>query len=436
MPRRARHAPLQVFLNGRHVGTLTRRASGATEFSYDEGWLGWSHALPVSLSMPLSDEIYRGATVNAVFENLLPDAKPIRERVAERVGADGIDAFSMLSKIGRDCVGALQFIPADEAAPSASSLEGEELSGRAIGTMLAQLERAPLGLNERTDFRISVAGAQEKTALLLHDGHWIRPSGTTPTTHIIKPQIGHVNTGGGMVDLTNSVENEHYCLRLMGAFGMLVASTEIRRFGGVTALVVERFDRRWARDGRLLRVPQEDLCQALGVPPTRKYQSEGGPGVMAIAGLLRGSDAPIDDVAAVYKAQILFWLIGATDGHAKNFSIFLKPGGGFELTPFYDVLTVQPGVDRRELRLNQFKLAMAAGARPHYRVRDIHGRHFAETGRAIGLSLEAIRAVFGDIHASFDHAFRSVERLLPRPASHIHESVLEGARGRLSRLEA
>ena len=436
MPRRARHAPLQVFLNGRHVGTLTRRASGATEFSYDEGWLGWSHALPVSLSMPLSDEIYRGATVNAVFENLLPDAKPIRERVAERVGADGIDAFSMLSKIGRDCVGALQFIPADEAAPSASSLEGEELSGRAIGTMLAQLERAPLGLNERTDFRISVAGAQEKTALLLHDGHWIRPSGTTPTTHIIKPQIGHVNTGGGMVDLTNSVENEHYCLRLMEAFGMLVASTEIRRFGGVTALVVERFDRRWARDGRLLRVPQEDLCQALGVPPTRKYQSEGGPGVTAIAGLLRGSDAPIDDVAAVYKAQILFWLIGATDGHAKNFSIFLKPGGGCELTPFYDVLTVQPGVDRRELRLNQFKLAMAAGARPHYRVRDIHGRHFAETGRAIGLSLEAIRAVFGDIHGSFDHAFRSVERLLPRPASHIHESVLEGARGRLSRLEA
>ena len=436
MPRRARHAPLQVFLNGRHVGTLTRRASGATEFSYDEGWLGWSHALPVSLSMPLSDEIYRGATVNAVFENLLPDAKPIRERVAERVGADGTDAFSMLSKIGRDCVGALQFIPADEAAPSASSLEGEELSGRAIGTMLAQLERAPLGLNERTDFRISVAGAQEKTALLLHDGHWIRPSGTTPTTHIIKPQIGHVNTGGGMVDLTNSVENEHYCLRLMEAFGMLVASTEIRRFGGVTALVVERFDRRWARDGRLLRVPQEDLCQALGVPPTRKYQSEGGPGVMAIAGLLRGSDAPIDDVAAVYKAQILFWLIGATDGHAKNFSIFLKPGGGFELTPFYDVLTVQPGVDRRELRLNQFKLAMAAGARPHYRVRDIHGRHFAETGRAIGLSLEVIRAVFGDIHGSFDHAFRSVERLLPRPASHIHESVLEGARGRLSRLEA
>jgi len=436
MPRRARHAPLRVLLNGRDVGSLIRRPSGATEFRYDDHWLGWRHALPVSLSIPLSDETYRGVTVNAVFENLLPDARPIRERVAERVGADGTDAFSMLSKIGRDCVGALQFIPADEPAPASGAMDGDILSPRAIGTMLAELERAPLGLNGQGDFRISVAGAQEKTALLFHEGQWLRPHGTTPTTHILKPQIGHVNTGGGMVDLTNSVENEHYCLRLMQAFGMRVAATEVRRFGGVTALVVERFDRRWARDGRLLRIPQEDMCQALGVPPTNKYQSEGGPGLIAIASLLGGSDRPLDDIETVYKAQVLFWLIGATDGHAKNFSIFLKPGGGFELTPLYDVLTVQPSVDRRELRLNQFKLAMAAGKRPHYRVRDIHGRHFVETGRAIGLSLDAIRRVFETIHVSFEGAFRSVERVIPQAASYIHESVLEGARSRLPRLEA
>ena len=436
MPRRAAHTPLGVFLNGRSMGVFTRRPSGATEFAYDEHWLGWEHALPASLSMPLNDETYRGAIVNAVFENLLPDSKPMRERVAERVGAEGTDAFSMLSKIGRDCVGALQFIPLGEGPPNASAIEADPMSPRAIGTMLSQLERAPLGLNEQGDFRISVAGAQEKTALLFRDGHWFRPHGTTPTTHIIKPQIGHVNTGGGIVDLTNSVENEHYSLRLMEAFGMPVASTAIRTFNGVTALVVERFDRRWAGDGRLLRIPQEDLCQALGVPPTKKYQNEGGPGVAAIADLLRGSDTPIEDIAALYKAQLLFWLIGATDGHAKNFSIFLKPGGGFSLTPLYDILTVQPSVDRRELRLNHFKLAMAAGNHAHYRVRDIHGRHFVESGRSIGLSLEVIRNAFQSIHISFEEAFRTVERSIPKDAFYIHQSVLGAARERLRRLQA
>jgi serine/threonine-protein kinase HipA len=427
---------LSVILNGRLVGTLGRRPSGATEFAYEDSWLAWRHAMPVSLSMPLSDETYRGAVVSAVFENLLPDSQPVRQRVAERVGADGTDAFSMLGKIGRDCVGALQFMPAGEEPRAGDAIEGEELSAPALGALLRGLGRAPLGLDVDADFRISVAGAQEKTALLFRDGRWLKPHGTTPTTHIIKPQIGHVNTAGGVVDLSNSVENEHYCLRLLAAFGMDVARTEIRRFAGVTALVVERFDRRWTRDGRLLRLPQEDLCQALAVPPTRKYQNEGGPGVAAIADVLRGSDRPLVDIAAFYKAQILFWLLGATDGHAKNFSIFLKPGGGFELTPFYDVLTVQPSVDQRQVRLNQFKLAMAVGARPHYRVRDLPGRHFVETGRSIGLSRPAIDSIFNEIHAQFEPAFRSVERVLPRAAAHIHESVRAGADERLRLLEA
>lgn len=434
MPRRPAHAPLQVVLNGRMVGTLGRRPSGATEFAYHDEWLAWRHAIPVSLSMPLSDETYRGAAVNAVFENLLPDSQPIRRRVAERVGAEGTDAFSMLTKIGRDCVGALQFLPADEPPGALGSIDGDELSTRAVGALLAGLERAPLGLGADGDFRISVAGAQEKTALLYHDGRWVRPHGTTPTTHIIKPQIGQVQTAGGAVDLSNSVENEHYCLRLLAAFGMPVARTEVRRFAGTTALVIERFDRRWTRDGRLLRLPQEDLCQALGVPPTRKYQNEGGPGVVAMADLLSGSDRPLDDRTMVYKAQILFWLMGATDGHAKNFSIFLRPGGGFGLTPFYDVLTVQPSIDAREVRLNQFKLAMAIGARPRYRIRDIHGRHFVETGRAIGLSRQAIDQAFEDIHQTFETAFQTVERGLHRAAVSIHESVRAAATDRLGRL--
>jgi len=134
--------------------------------------------------------------------------------------------------------------------------------------------------------------AQEKTALLYHDGRWIEPTGTTPTTHIIKPQIGRLPNG---MDLRDSVENEYLCLKLVENFGLRVAKAQITIFQDQKALVIERFDRLWARDGRLIRLPQEDCCQALSVPPTRKYQNEGGPGIVEIMGILRGSDEPTQE---------------------------------------------------------------------------------------------------------------------------------------------
>ncbi len=140
--------------------------------------------------------------------------------------------------------------------------------------------------------------------------------------------------------MTASVDNEHYCLALLSAFGLPVANRD-RHLRARRALVVERFDRQWLADGRLLRVPQEDCCQALGVPSSQKYQSEGGPAAADIIRLLGGSDDPTEDQATFLSSQIIFWLIGATDGHAKNFSLFLRPGGGFKLTPFYDVLSVK-----------------------------------------------------------------------------------------------
>lgn len=171
--------------------------------------------MPISLSMPLREDRYIGAPVMAVFDNLLPDTDEIRRRVAEKRGAEGTDAFSLLSAIGRDCVGALQFLPGGEEPDPADRLHGDVLRDEDVAGIIANLSSAPLGLGEDEDFRISVAGAQEKTALLWKDGHWMRPHGTTPTTHILKPQIGTLPIG---VDLSNSVENEHLCLRLMGGF--------------------------------------------------------------------------------------------------------------------------------------------------------------------------------------------------------------------------
>lgn len=411
MGRKRSYIPLNVFLNTRHVGQLVRESSGAISFQYDQSWLDWEHALPVSLSLRLRPERFIGAPVMAVFDNLLPDNEPIRRRVSERVGAHGIDAYSLLSEIGRDCVGALQFLPEGEEPSAPNDLTGTAVSDEEIEALLNDLAVTPLGIRKENEFRISVAGAQEKTALLYHDGQWIEPSGTTPTTHIIKPQIGKLPNG---MDLTDSVENEYLCLKLMAGFDLKVANAEIGRFGERKALIVERFDRLHTADGRLIRLPQEDFCQALSVPPTRKYQNEGGPGIAEIMNALRGSDEPTEDRMAFFKANILFWLFGATDGHAKNFSIALLPQGRFHLTPFYDVLTVQPSLDAGQLNRKDFKLAMRLGKSRHYKVEEIVTRHFMETGVQAGLSREAIAALLDDIRSSADKAINTTYDALPR----------------------
>lgn len=441
MARRKAHAPLLTFLNDRLVGRLGKQPSGAIDFVYDPEWLAWEHTLPVSLSLPLRETRYVGEPVAAVFENLLPDSPPIRRRVAERVGAAGTDAYSLLSAIGRDCVGALQFVPEGDHHDHDrhDAITGDPVTDDEIADIVTNLAVRPLGIGAGGDdeFRISVAGAQEKTALLLHEGKWLRPHGRTPTTHIFKPQIGTIRTAGGDVDLSNSVENEFYCLKLLELFGLQVNRTEMRSFGGRKVLVVERFDRRWRSDGRLIRLPQEDCCQALSVPPTRKYQSEGGPGIVAIADLLRGSDDPLGDQLAFLKSQILFWLIGAPDGHAKNFSVFLTPGGRFRLTPFYDVLTTQPSLDARQIRHNQFKLAMAVGNRNHYRILDISGRHFVETAGLARLPARVTRDAIRQILEQGPAAFERIEAILPKDFPEvIHASVSAAAAGRLRLLEA
>ena len=433
MPRSRQHKPLLVLLNHRVVGRLEKESSGAIHFHYDERWLAKGDAIPVSLSLPLREEAYRGERVTAVFENLLPDSETLRRRIAEKVGARGSDAYSLLSEIGRDCVGALQFIPAGEESPTKKpGIAGKEVTDLEIEQLLANLARAPLGLDREQDFRISVAGAQEKTALLRFKEKWMKPLGTTPTTHILKPQIGALPNG---LDLSNSVENEFYCLRLLAEFGLPVAAAEIKTFESTKTLVVERFDRRWIDKKQLLRLPQEDCCQALGCPPSRKYQSEGGPGIVDILKLLKAADAPAEDQHLFLKSQIIFWLMGATDGHAKNASIFLGPEGRFQLTPFYDVLSAQPSLDRRQIERKQMKLAMSVGDSRHYRVDEIRGRHFVQTALRGGLSRRAAEETLDAVAAMTADAFDLVEAQLPAGFPRkIHTSIKAGALQRMKQM--
>ncbi|NOT71038.1 MAG: type II toxin-antitoxin system HipA family toxin [Hyphomicrobium sp.] len=432
MARRPAHQPLDVYLNGRLVGQFRREATGAVDFKYDQTWLDWDNAIPVSLSLPLREDRFVGDPVFAVFDNLLPDNADIRRRVAEKMGAAGNDAHSHLAAIGRDCVGALQFLPAGQPVLEAA-IEGRKVSDAEIAAIIANLARSPLGLGDDEDFRISIAGAQEKTGLLYLKKHWQVPHGTTPTTHILKPQLGVLPNG---IDMSRSVENEHFCLSLTNALGMPAAKTAINDFDDQRVLVVERFDRLWTRDKRLLRIPQEDCCQALSVPSSRKYQTDGGPSVADIAELLKGSDQPEADRKMFFKAQVLVWLLAATDGHAKNFSIQLAPGGRFRLAPLYDIMSAQPAHDAQQIRRNRLKLAMSVGENRHYVVDRISPRHFLQDADAAGLPDGSMNGIFEELIDAAPNAIAEARAAMPDDrAADLVDSIVAGFSARLASLK-
>ena len=425
MTRRAGRPPrssqLNVCLNGELVGFLNRAAGGAVAFQYADSWLNNENAILVSLSMPLRQQPYSGDIVSSVFENLLPENIDVKRRIAERVGARGTDAFNLLEKIGRDCVGALQFLPADEEPSPPAAPQGERLSDSQIAERIRNLAIAPLGIgfDEGAMPRISIAGVQEKMALL-SDGFWREPSGVTPTTHILKPQIGQ---WGGM-DLSQSVENEHYCMTLLQELGMAVAETSIEDFEDQRVLCVKRFDRRFTSDRRLMRLPQEDFCQALSVPPTLKYDQDGGPSARDCLELLASSDEAETDRDEFMTAQILFWLMGATDGHAKNYSLFLFPGGRVRMTPIYDVISLQPLYDSGRMQRRDSRMAMAIGNSRHYRMHDIWPRHFEQLASSVNMSERVVDDIFEKTRDRLPGALERTAERMPRDfPQQIAESV-------------
>lgn len=433
MPRTRKSARLSVALNGRLVGMLDRAANGAISFTYDLEWLGEERrAIPVSLSLPLREERYSGSEVSAFFDNLLPDNDQIRLQVAEKVGAGGTDAFNLLSKIGRDCVGALQFLPDGYEIDPPGQPACTSLSDTEVAEIMRNLAFEPLGirLDGEREFRISIAGAQEKTALLWNDG-WCLPKGTTPTTHILKPQLGRLPNE---LDMTTSVENEHFCLTLCREFGLDVAESQTIDFEDMRVLAVKRFDRLKAKDGRLLRIPQEDFCQALSVPPTLKYNRDGGPGIRECLTLLNGSDYAEEDRLKFLKAQIVFWLIGATDGHAKNFSIFLTPGGRYRLTPLYDIMSVQPNYAAGQIRRREFRLAMAVGVNRHYIIEGIMPRHFLQMAKVAGVPKVGVEEILDTLESSAESALERATQAMPNGfPGDIADQIAESLKARISR---
>jgi serine/threonine-protein kinase HipA len=422
-------------MNGERVGTWVAHPSKPDEFRYVREWLTAGGARPISLSMPLRPTEYKGAAVTAYFDNLLPDSRRIRDRIQRRFTASSSSAFDLLTEIGRDCVGAIQLMPESEPAPNVRKIEGSSLTRKDVEQLLTDvLLTTPGGADTTDDFRISLAGAQEKTALLRLNEKWMRPKGTTPTTHILKLPLG---TGGGGIDLTTSVENEWLCAEILREYGVPVARCSMDRFGEQQVLVVERFDRRLSSDGSwIIRLPQEDFCQATGLPSDSKYEAEGGPGIRTIMDLLLGSSRADEDRQDFFKTQILYWLLCAIDGHAKNFALFLASGGGYRLTPRYDVLSAFPvlGTSKRMLSPKKVKMAMAVeGTSRHYRWHPILGRHWEETARRCGLA-SVFRTLVAELLDRTPGVIAAVSSRLPKgfPDS-VASPILEGLRASASR---
>ena len=433
MGRKSHSRSLSIWANGIRVGTWTIPARGETRLQYDPDWVRSDVGRPLSLSLPfnLENRPLRGPAISNYFDNLLPDCEPIRKRVADRFKTGSTDPFDLLKAIGRDCVGAVQLLGEDEMPEGVDRVEGKPLAEADIERHLVEVVapgRFGAPKNPDDDLRISLAGAQEKTALLWWDTKWQVPHGATPTTHIFKLPLGLV--GGRKADFTTSVDNEWLCLRILKAYGLDVADAAIATFGEQRVLVVERFDRRISPDGRwLMRLPQEDFCQAAGVSPHLKYESDGGPGLSALFTTLRQSVTSEQDMRTLLATQILFWLLRAPDGHAKNFSLHILPGGRFRLTRLYDVMSAYPvlGDGPNQWSLHELKLAMAVlGKNRHYAMSQIQRRHFNNTARKLGYA-DSAEPIIMDILARTPAVVAEVSASLPESFSQrVADSILGG----------
>jgi serine/threonine-protein kinase HipA len=424
-------------MNGERVGEWQSSPNTGHTFRYEERWLANPLRRPLSLSLPMEQGTERltGPSVEWFFDNLLPDSSAIRKRLSHKFGS-GTRTMDLLEEIGRDCVGAVQLLLPDADPPNVRRIQAEALADADVEHILDQTISEPARGVEEEDLRISIAGAQEKTALLWHQNRWCKPLGPTPTTHIFKLPLGEV--GGMRADFTTSVENEWICAELAREFGLPVAGSRIATFGRHKVLIVDRFDRRLVDQKWWARLPQEDFCQVSGVPSESKYEDKGGPGMRDILSVLRGSDTPVADRQQFLSAQLLFWLLAAPDGHAKNFSLFLEPEGRYKLTPLYDIMSAWPviGDGPKRFQWQKLKLAMAVRTRnAHYKMSTIQRRHWNEVAKTNGMG-EDFETVIRQFISRAPVAIEAVAKRIPPGFPHVVcDTIFEGVRSQVKRLD-
>lgn len=322
---------LNVLLYEEHVADLIETRSGAHELRY----LTDEPPAPVSLSMPLAASQYGSRQINPFLEGLLPDRADVREAMGAKYGVSGANPFALLGHVGEDCAGAVQFVQPHRRQALLSAEGGlRELTEQDIGDRLRELRADESTSWVATQEHWSLAGAQSKFAVRQESEVMYSPSGAEPTTHIIKP---------GVAGFRDQALNEHLCMSALRKAGLRAAQTQFREFDGQSALVVTRYDRGRTQDGRLVRIHQEDMCQAQSIFPTNKYESNKGPRAVDVVRLLRDSsgESAGGNIARFIDGLIANYLLGAPDAHAKNYGVMLS-GDRVELTPLYDVASGYP----------------------------------------------------------------------------------------------
>ncbi len=377
---------LEVHIADMLAGVIEQRANGNFRFEYHPAYAEGPLRIPLSYSMALTRREHGTRQIGNWMWGLLPDNEVTLNRWSQRIKVSARNPFALLRAMGEDCPGAVQLAPPGfdfAERGNVAWISRPELERR-IQTLL---EDPGSGRLESDAGQFSLAGAQAKTALYRTGKRWGVPRGRTPTTHILKPENPR---------FPGLAPNEHFCLELARAARSPAVRSEVEIIGGTPTIIVERYDRyRCPRERTVKRIHQEDCCQAFGVHPQRKYQSEGGPGVPEIMDLLRFSKAPEADRERFMRAQAFNFLIGGTDAHAKNYAIIFEPGGAFRLTPLYDVISFLPYHQLRD----QLTLAMTIGGRRA--IDEIQPRHWERMAQRCGFpharALDHVRELAGKL---------------------------------------
>ena len=386
---------LNVYLNRHLVGQLTHNV-GLLSFSYEPDYLNASKALPLSRHLPLVGvTAFDDVASRAFFENLLPEAN-VRTQVARTLGISPENIFGLLSELGGDCAGAVQLLPDGEDPSKAGHYR--LISNVELASELANLPNHPF-LADDEGVRLSLAGAQNKLPVHYDGTNFYIPEGEAASTHILKTPIDR---------LENTVVNEVFCMNLADRVGLNVPHATAINIGDVPVYLVERYDRRQTQEG-LIRLHQEDFCQALGVESAFKYEKEGGPGFTACFNILRDwSDEPLVDVAELLRWALFNFMIGNADAHGKNIS-FLYADGQVRLTPFYDLIST--AVYERQVN-NKFAMRMGGQNDPHYLSADNLSKFAAEIGvglrgvkRELAGLVEKIEAAVPDLAKEYRQQF-------------------------------
>jgi serine/threonine-protein kinase HipA len=377
---------LVTLLDGKEIGRVRNGARGRLTFVYSDDWRETQDAYPLSLSAPLAAREHGPSVVQAFLWGLLPDNELVIGRWATKFQVSARNVFALISHVGEDCAGAVQFVTPErlEAIRSGKEDKVEWLGEPEMAKRLQMLrdDHAAWRLPSDTG-QFSLAGAQPKTALLLQNKRWGIPSGRIPTTHILKPPTGHFD---------GHSENEYFCLMLARNLGLPAAQSRVMRFEKEIAIVIERYDRQ-RKGNEIVRIHQEDICQARGIMPTKKYQNEGGPGAADIVELLRTSSTDREaDVNTFVDAVGFNWLIAGTDAHAKNYSLLLGGGPHVRLAPLYDLASILP---YDEFDMRKLKLAMKVGG--EYKLSLIGLRQWQKFARDTRLNADGLIARLGSM---------------------------------------